>query len=50
MIRKSNRKFKHADIEVLDTYYNALIPHYFNNINEDYDRIKKMFDKKNFKI
>ena len=45
-IRKSNRRFKHAEIEVLDTYYNALIPHYFNNIDEDYDKIKKMFDKR----
>ena len=50
IICNSKRKFKHAEIEIFDLCYNILIPHHFNNLEEDYliiynkfnDRINKL--------
>lgn len=42
VIKKSDRIFKHAELEVMETKYNIFIPHHFNNLDTNY---KEVYDK-----
>lgn len=46
IVKNSTRKFKHVDLEVMDTYYNILIPHHINNLDKDYDNICNKFHER----
>ena len=41
---KVNNKFKHKKLIVVDTKYNFVLPHHFDDIKLDYIHIKETFD------
>ena len=46
VLKKSKKKFKHADLEIMETKYNLKMPHHFNNIENDYNMIYDKFQKR----
>ena len=42
-LRKSRVRFRHKDIDVMETNYNILIPHHFNSIEKDYQHVHDKF-------
>ena len=45
-IKNSTRRFKSAKLEVMDTKHNIFIPHFFNDIDNDYNNIYEKFNKR----
>jgi hypothetical protein len=49
-LKHSTKQFKHANIEVMETKYFALIPHHFNSIDDDFDSIYSKFNERIHKL